>query len=94
MKLYERRKALLHAKIAVIDDVWSTVGSTNLDYLSLAKNYEVNAVILSSDFGGQMEGMFEKDLAESEQIVWEKWKKRSPLQRTKEQFSHMLSRIL
>jgi cardiolipin synthase A/B len=46
VKIYERRNALLHAKTAVIDGVWSTVGSTNLDYWSLLSDDEVNAVVL------------------------------------------------
>ncbi|HTR44192.1 MAG TPA: phospholipase D-like domain-containing protein, partial [Thermodesulfovibrionales bacterium] len=47
VKLFERRKSMLHAKTAVIDGVWSTVGSTNLDFWSFASNDEVNAIILS-----------------------------------------------
>ena len=55
VKLYERRNAILHAKTAVIDGVWATVGSTNLDFLSFSKNFEINTVILSSDFAAEME---------------------------------------
>ncbi|MEO7335353.1 MAG: phospholipase D-like domain-containing protein, partial [Caldimonas sp.] len=43
VKLYERRDALLHAKTALIDGVWSTIGSTNLDWRSFLHNQEVNA---------------------------------------------------
>ena len=63
MKIYERRDALLHAKTAVIDGVWSTIGSTNLDWRSFLHNDEVNAVILGQEFGAQMQAMFEADLA-------------------------------
>src|SRR3989339_1646663 len=49
VKLYEHSTSLLHAKTAVIDKVWSTVGSTNLDFLSLLNNDEENAVILSRE---------------------------------------------
>ncbi len=70
VKVYERRNALLHAKTAVIDGVWSTVGSTNLDYRSLSSNDEVNAVVLSREFALEMETMFAMDLAESDQIQW------------------------
>ena len=55
---------MLHAKTAVIDGVWSTVGSTNMDLWSFLRNDEVNAVILGRDFAAEMEAMFEKDLAE------------------------------
>ena len=84
VKLYEHKSSLLHAKTAVIDDVWSTVGSTNMDYLSLLNNDEVNAVILNKDFADQMEKMFAKDLADSRQINRDEWKKRPVLPRLRE----------
>ena len=89
VKIYERRNAILHAKTAVIDSVWSTVGSTNLDYWSLASNDEVNVVVLNRDFAAKMETMFTKDLAESDQIHWEKWQKRPAMQKLKEAFAHI-----
>jgi cardiolipin synthase len=94
VKIYERRKVLLHAKTAVIDGVWSTVGSTNLDYLSLLSNDEVNAVVLSREFAVEMERMFASDLAQSDQIQLDKWKERSLLQKIKEATAHLLSRWL
>ena len=65
VKLYERRNALLHVKTAVIDGVWSTVGSTNLDWRSFLHNQEVNVVVLGTGFGGRMRAAFLADLAES-----------------------------
>jgi cardiolipin synthase A/B len=94
VKLYERRDALLHAKTAVIDGVWSTVGSTNMDYWSLLSDDEVNAVILSREFAIEMEKMFARDLAESDQIKWEEWKERPLLPRIREWFAHLFSHWL
>ena len=91
VKLFERRNALLHAKTAVIDGVWSTVGSTNMDFWSLLSDDEVNAVILSREFAIEMEKMFARDLAESDQIQWEEWKKRPLFQRISEWFAHLFS---
>ncbi len=59
---------MLHAKMAVIDGVWSTVGSTNLDLWSLARNDEVNAVILGQEFPSEMEAMFADDIEASNEI--------------------------
>jgi len=89
VKIYERRNAILHAKTAVIDGVWSTVGSTNLDYWSLLSDDEVNAVVLSREFAVEMEKMFDMDLAESDRIQWDKWKKRPLSQKIKEAFAHL-----
>jgi cardiolipin synthase len=91
VKLFERRNALLHAKTAVIDGVWSTVGSTNMDFWSFLSDDKVNAVILSREFAIEMEKMFTRDLAESDQIQWEEWKARPLLPRIREWFAHLFS---
>ena len=90
VKVYERREAMLHAKTAVIDGVWSTVGSTNMDLWSFLRNYEVNAVILSADFASQMEALFSKDLHMSNEIVPEEWRSRSFSERLKERFARFI----
>ena len=84
VKIYERRNAVLHSKTATIDSVWSTIGSTNLDWRSFLHNDELNAVILGRDFSRQMNAMFAKDLAQSDAIDLEVWEQRSLLPRIKE----------
>jgi len=90
VKLYERRDTMLHAKTAVIDGVWSTVGSTNMDLWSFLRNDEVNAVILGRGFASQMELLFEKDIEDSHQIRLEQWKKRNFSERAKEWLARLL----
>ena len=89
VKLYERRSALLHSKTGVIDGVWATVGSTNLDWRSFLHNQELSAVILGADFGGKMRAAFERDLAASEQITLESWQRRPIAARVKELFARL-----
>lgn len=84
VKIYEREDALLHAKTALIDGVWSTIGSTNLDWLSFQHNQEINAVVLGQDFGEQMKALFEKDIESSRLVMLEKWRQRSIGVRLKE----------
>jgi len=84
VKIYERHDALLHSKTALIDGVWSTIGSTNLDWRSFLHNEEINAVILGQEFGAQMQAMFETDLASSGLITLEHWRERSIGDRLKE----------
>ena len=86
--------ALLHSKTVVIDGVWSSVGSSNLDWRSFLDNDEINAVILGRDFAAQMEAMFEKDLGASEAIDRESWESRSPIFRIKEWGARQLERAL
>ena len=94
VKLYEHKSSLLHAKTAVVDRVWSTVGSTNMDFLSLLNNDEVNAVILNKEFAAEMEKMFAGDLADSKQIRWDEWEKRPLLLRAREWLVNLFVRWL
>jgi cardiolipin synthase len=94
VKIFERKERLLHTKSAVIDGVWSTVGSTNLDWRSLAYNDELNAVILGPEFAARMKAIFERDLANSEAITPEKWAKRPFLDRVKETAAVNFSELL
>jgi cardiolipin synthase len=77
IKIFEYAVSILHAKTAVIDGVWSTVGSSNLDRRSFRKNLEMNAVILDQSFGEQMEQVFRDDLGRSREITLQVFQKRS-----------------
>ncbi len=76
VKIYERQGVILHSKTALIDGVWATIGSTNLDWRSFLHNEELNAVILGADFGLQVQTMFDRDLAASNEITLGKWQGR------------------
>jgi cardiolipin synthase A/B len=89
VQIHERRGVVLHAKTALIDGVWSTVGSTNLDWRSYLHNQEVNAVILGTAFGGEMQRMFDRDLRESEQVQLPTWRARPWASRFKEFFARL-----
>ncbi|MNG26375.1 Cardiolipin synthase [compost metagenome] len=89
MRLYERHDALLHVKTAVIDGVWSTVGSTNLDWRSFLHNQEVNAVVLGTDFGEKMRAAFRADLAHSREITLATWQARAYSVRAQELFARL-----
>ncbi len=94
VKIYERQGALLHSKTAYIDGVWSTVGSTNLDWRSFLDNDEINAVIIGREFAGQMQAMFAKDLAASKEIDPERWERRPLSYRFKEWMARVWGRLL
>lgn len=87
VKIYERRGAILHSKTALVDGVWATVGSTNLDWRSFLHNHELNAVVLGVEFGSQVQAMFKKDLAESDAITLEQWERRPLHLRLQELFA-------
>lgn len=66
--IYEWLESIFHSKTAVIDGEWSTIGSFNLDYLSLSNNLEVNVAVLDRGFGAVMEASFLRDLESSQEI--------------------------
>ncbi len=89
VKIYERRDAVLHSKTALVDGVWSCIGSTNLDWRSFLHNDEVNAVVLGPEFGEQMQAMFIADIEESNVIDLQHWQHRSFILRIKERFARL-----
>ncbi len=89
VKIFLRRGVVLHSKTALIDGVWATVGSTNLDWRSFLHNRELNAVVLGAEFGKQIQAMFDKDLAESEEVTLEAWHSRPLQMRAKEMFARV-----
>ena len=76
IEIYEYRAALLHSKTMVIDGVWATVGSTNLDNRSFALNDELNVIFYSRAVAQRMEEVFRADLAHSARVTYESWAKR------------------
>lgn len=67
--VYEWRGPILHAKTAVVDAYWSTVGSANLDAMSLRQNLEVNAVFEDAPLASAVEAMFFEDLMQCDHIT-------------------------
>lgn len=89
VKIHEREGVLLHSKTALIDGVWATVGSTNLDWRSFLHNQELNAVVLGAAFGQEVQTMFDRDREASEAITLEQWRQRGLDLRAKEWFARL-----
>jgi cardiolipin synthase A/B len=87
VRIYESAHALLHAKTAVIDGIWSTVGTSNLDYRSFLHNDEINAVILGRRFGRRMEEQFTKDIEHCRPVDLHNWRRRPFLDKLIERVS-------
>ena len=88
VKVYEYKAALLHSKTMVIDSIWATVGSTNLDRRSFELNEELNLVVYSGEVARRLEQVFHDDLAESREVTYEQWADRGLFSR----FLELLSR--
>lgn len=94
VRIYERTVSTLHAKTLVADGLWSSIGSTNFDYRSFIHNYELNALIISRDFGKEMEALFHKDLEQAHEIKLETWKDRPFIEKVKETLGGWLKEFL
>ncbi len=90
VRIFELQASVLHAKTAVIDGYWSTVGSTNLDMRSFLHNSEVNLIAIDQDFGTVMESAFNEDLKNSLEITPEKWEQRPASDRMQEWMARRL----
>jgi len=85
IRLFEWPGAMMHLKAAVIDGEWSTIGSYNIDPLSLLVNRELNVVLLGRAVGRRFESMFENDFVRAEELDSAGWGARGPLRRLAEQ---------
>ncbi|GAA2098144.1 phospholipase D-like domain-containing protein [Microlunatus panaciterrae] len=73
IRLFLYQGAMVHAKTATIDGQWSTIGTANIDRLSLTGNYEINMEVFDRDVARQMEHIFEVDLSNTIELTLEKW---------------------
>ena len=76
VRLWLYQDAMVHAKTATVDGRWSTVGTANVDRLSLTGNYEINAEIFDEDVAAHLEEIFAKDLTNCRELTAEEWRGR------------------
>ena len=76
VRIHEYRPSMMHAKILVVDNVWSVVGSTNCDSRSFGLNDEVNLAVQGQAFAAELKRDFERDLTDSDTITKAVWRRR------------------
>ena len=94
VRLYEHRPGMLHAKTMVIDGVWSTIGSANMDRRSFRLNFEVNVLISGGKFAEKMEGIFKDDIEGAHEVTLEALADKKLGPRLVEAISRILSPVL
>lgn len=94
IQIFEYMAALMHAKTMVVDGVWATVGSTNLDNRSFALNEELNLTVYHAGMARRLEEIFEEDLKYSKKITYEEWKARGLKERFFELFAFPVKEFL
>ena len=76
VKIYLYKDEIIHSKTIIIDGEWSTVGTLNLDHISLLYNFEANIVSTDKKFAGELLEHFEKDISRAEEVTLAMWRKR------------------
>ena len=94
IKVYFYRAGFIHSKVIVVDGIFSSVGTANLDFRSLETNFEVNAMIYDEEIAGILASQFLEDQDKSELIILEEWIKRPRINKIKESFSRLISPML
>ena len=87
VEVFEYKAAFMHAKTIVVDGVWATIGSTNIDNRSFALNQEINLTVHDSTVARHLEEVFREDLKYSEPVTYEQWRSRGIFERVFEFFS-------
>jgi len=88
VRIYEYQPAMIHSKALVVDGVFSTIGSINLDARSMSKNAELSLSFYDRSFSGAIEAMFQRDLKLSREVTHDDWKHRGIGARITELFSN------
>lgn len=93
-RVFLYRDFMLHAKNAVVDDTWVTVGTANLDRWSMLGNHEVNLELRSPRLATQVADMFEVDLTNCDEVHLEAWRSRPLHWRASERVLRNLSPLM
>ena len=89
VKIYEFEPTMYHCKVMIVDDVWVSVGSANLDARSFRLNDEANLNVYSPSFAAEQIAVFEDDKSKSNLVSFSQWKKRSIWKQIKESYSNL-----
>lgn len=76
IRIFGYRGVMIHSKTCTIDGVWSTIGTTNMDRLSLAGNYEINVEVFDAAVAAEMDRLFAADLEHAQEVVLDAWRRR------------------
>ena len=94
IKVYLYEKGMLHSKAIIVDDDFSTVGSTNFDFRSFEHNFEANVLIYSREFNSRLKGLFLRDQKDCIRLTPSTWAKRPVSEKVLESVMRLFSPIL
>jgi cardiolipin synthase A/B len=90
VEIHEYQPTMYHVKVVIVDEVWTSVGSTNFDNRSFRLNDEANLNVLDAEFAAAQAEVFERDKARSRQVSLEEWRRRPLRERLVERIAGLL----
>jgi cardiolipin synthase A/B len=93
VEIYEYEPTMMHAKVLVVDGIWSMFGSANFDNRSLELNDELNVAVSSRDLAARFARDLEQDLTRSRRITLDQWRQRPLLQKARERFWNVFGEV-
>lgn len=94
IKIYVYKIGFTHSKLIIIDDIFSSVGTANMDIRSFDQNFEINALIYNEAIAISLKKSFKQDIKTSEQILLDNYSKRSNVHKFKESLARIVSPLL
>ena len=76
VRIYEYRPSMTHVKALMVDDAWAVIGTTNVDNRSLEHNDEVNVAFREPQVTARLRRDFDTDIMASDEITFERWRRR------------------
>jgi cardiolipin synthase len=94
VEIYEFQPTMYHTKLLIVDQLWVSIGSSNLDNRSFRLNDEANLNVLDAKFAAEQMRIFDEDITQSKQMTFEQWKHRPVMERMLEGISQLFAPLL
>jgi cardiolipin synthase len=94
VRLFEYPHTLLHQKIMTVDGVWSAIGSSNFDDRSFETNDELSLSIVDEALAARFDAIFEKYVQRATEIDLDRWMRRSPWHKLKDNAYYLMNELL
>ena len=76
VRIHEYRPAMMHAKVLIVDELWTVLGTTNIDNRSFEHNDEINLAMRDPELAARLLQDYERDVQDSEEVTLERWQRR------------------
>jgi cardiolipin synthase len=94
VEIYEYEPTMYHTKLMIVDELWTSIGSANVDHRSFRLNDEANLNVLNGDFAREQVRQFEMDLGKGRRVTYEMWKKRPFFKKLMEHSASLLGPMM